>query len=206
MKSLINGLLCMSLMAFAVGCGKENKSGGGGSGSRYLDQNQYNSLPQTSKVAWNNLTAWYNNKVEGTSTQGTLIQKQKYEVTSTSNQPNCEEKEFLGIPFTYCTSSSGPSNAGTLISDTQVNLGSYYNQHINQKPNPELKAIFDGSAGQLLGASQSGKVYRVDFLSGNSIVSYTIDANHHSLLNPVKKMVQSQTEVKQITVYAFRIY
>jgi hypothetical protein len=206
MKSLIKGLVCMSLLAFAVGCGKDDSSGGGSSSRSYLDKNAYNALPQSSKTAWNNLAAWYNNKVEGTQTQGSLIRKQKYEITSTSNQPNCVEKKFLGIPYTYCTSSSGPSNAGTLVSDVQIDLRSYYGQVINRKQNTELNNLFNGKAGKLLGASQSGKVYRVDFLVNNSIVSYTIDANHHSLLNPVQKMVQSQTEVKQTSVYAYRIY
>lgn len=206
MKSLINGLLCMSLMAFAAGCGKENKSGGGPNPGQYFGNLNLSALDNTSQQVVHKLNNWYNNRTEGTAFQGTLIRKQKYELTYTASQPNCTEKKFLGFPYTYCTSTSSGSTEGVLVSEIDINLNDHFNNIINQKPNAELRAIFDGTNGKLLGATQSGSVYRLDFLKDNIVTSFIVDTNYHSALNPVSKIEQSETGAKETIIRAIRRY
>lgn len=203
--SLFSSILCASLMVFAVGCGKENKSGSSHK-NRYFGNLSQSGLNVSSQQTVQKLTNWYNNRIEGTAFQGVLVKKQKYEITNTASQPNCEEKEFLGIPFTYCTYSSGSSGGGTLVSEVQINLNDHYNKIINQKPNAELQALFNGSNGTLLGASLSGTVYRLDFLKNNIVTSYIVDTRYHSALNPVSKIEQSQTGAKETIIRAIRLY
>lgn len=202
MKSLFNGLVCMSLLAFAVGCGKDNKSGS--NNNRYFGNLSQTGLNLTSQKALNNLSAWYNNKVEGTKLTG-AVTKQKFKQSMTPVEQNCEEKKFLGIPFYLCSHSSSGSGAGEPVGSSQVlNLSTGYNLIINQKSNPELQAIFNNSIGSIVSATQNGNVFRIDFLrkSDNKLVSYIIDKSYHSQLNPVVKIEQSQTEYDVTTVYA----
>lgn len=203
--SLFSSILCASLLVFAVGCGKENKSGGSNN-NRYFGNLSLSGLNTTSQQAVSRLTNWYNNRIEGTAFQGVLVKKQTYEIQNTAAQPNCEEKEFLGIPFTYCISTSTSMGGGTLVSEVQINLNDHYNQIINQKPNPELQALFNGTNGQLLGATQSGTVYRLDFFKNNIVTSYVVDTKYHSALNPVSKIEQSQTGAKETIIRAIRLY
>lgn len=203
MKSLLNGLVCMSLLAFAGGCGKDNKSGGSNT-NRYFGNLSQMGLNSTSQKALNNLTAWYNNRIEGTKLTG-AVTKQKYKQSMTPVQQNCEEKEFLGIDFYLCSHSTSGTGSGVPVGSSQIlNLSTGNNLLVNQKSNPELQSIFNNSIGSIVSASQNGNVFRIDFLrkSDNKLVSYIIDKGYHSQLNPVVKIEQSQTEYDVTTVYA----
>lgn len=201
MKSLMNGLLFASLLVFSVGCGKENKSGGG---NRYA--NLYNAgLSQTSQEAMKKVQAWYQGNVEGQAITGIVnITKTKYDYSSAQD---CQQKTFLGIPYTYCTY-GGSSQQGTIVSQ-QSNVNLYLNNSaISSKGNQELNTIFSGQSGTLLNAVDlSQTATQLDFLRGDGvIVSYIIDRNYHSLLNPVKKTETSQMSKSDIIVTAQRIY
>lgn len=202
MKSLLSTLLCASLMLFATSCGKSG-GGSGSNSSQYFGNLSQTGLSTQNQQALNNLTKWYNGTAEGSKILG-LVKKEVYEYSSTAAQSNCTEKKFLGIPYTYCTSSNNSTGGGTLISSATISLqGTINNQRINQKGNAELQAIFNNSIGQVVGASQSGSVYRLDYLTADQkIISLTVDTSYHSALNPVKRVEQTQTEVKQRIVFA----
>lgn len=204
MKSLFSSLLCASLLIFTVGCGKENKSGGGVAVNPY--QNLYNSgLSSNSQAVLQKVTNWYNGATEGQAMLGVVnITKTKYDYNTA---PNCEQKTFLGIPYTYCTYSN-TSSSGTVVStQSGVNLVQDGNL-ISAKGNAELNGIFSGASGTLIDAIDlSSSVSNLVFLRNDGvIVSYLIDRNYHSLLNPVKKTETSQASKSDIVVTAQKIY
>jgi hypothetical protein len=211
MKSMINAFLCVSILAFTVGCGKDNSSGGGGSTATSNLGSGTNSaaLTAATKQAVANLNTWYNGAVEGSFQQGVYqVTKIRYSSSSAANNSNCTTKTFLGIPFQYCTGSSSTGSAGTPISNSTVSL-IVNTLAIKNKGNTELNTIMNNgtSIGTLISASQTGNVFRLDFLtSSNTLVSYFIDKTYHSLLNPVRKIEQSQSGITQTDVQAQRLY
>jgi hypothetical protein len=204
-SSIFKTMLCASLLVFAVGCGKDSKSGGGGSGAGTY-WNGYNNpnsgLTTSNQQALTNLAAWYNSSIEGAAISGVVIKK-KIQYTSGSAQQNCVEKKFLGIPYMYCNSSTSTSGNGTVISEETINLMTN-TVAINAKSNPELQALFGTTLGTLISATQQGNVFKLDFLrtADNVVVSYTVDKSYHSLLNPVMKVERSQNQQIQTIVQA----
>lgn len=191
MKSLLNGLLCASLLVFVVGCGKDNKSGGGNGGLPPFANNfQSGTLDQTSQQVLTSLSNWYQGNVEGSRALG-LMRIEKVRINSSSSQ-NCDEIDLKLFSIPYCTyTSSSSSSGGTVVSTQELNLVQDGVQ-ISQRGNPELNALFNGSAGTVIGASNiGGSLSRIDVLQNNIIVSYIIDRNYHSLLNPIQKFSNS---------------
>lgn len=202
MKSLLNAVVCASLLAFAVGCGKENSSG-----NKNAFANLYNQgLSMTSQQSLQKIQNWYKGNIEGQGLIGVVnITKTKYDYNTA---PNCEQKKFLGIPYQLCTYSSS-SSSGTIVSQqSNVDLRINNNVAISSKGNQELNAIFSGASGTLLNAVDvSPSASQLDFLrSDGVIVTYIIDRNYHSALNPVKKSESSQSSKSDIIVTAQRIY
>lgn len=199
MKSLINGILCLTLLSFAAACGK--KSGGGGGGQpAYYNPYLAPGVAVTTQQAVTNVTNWFNGTVEGTKVQG-LVKIQKYELLM-NTYSNCKEKKFLGIPYQYCSTGSNSTNTGTLVPGSERNE---YLQNdgvvINQKGNAELAAIFNGTAGTIVNAQESGSITQLDVLEGGAnLVSYIIDRSVHSKLNPVQ--VLDHVDGKLINVRA----
>src|SRR5690606_27006366 len=106
-------LVCMSLLAFAVGCGKDNSSGGSNK-NKYFGNLSQTGLNSSSQKALNNLSNWYNNKVEGTKLTGAVTKQKFQQSMAAPSQPNqnCEEKKFLGIPFYICTHTTSGTSIG----------------------------------------------------------------------------------------------
>lgn len=186
MKSLFNGILCASLLVFAVGCGKNNKSGGSNPAAW---NNAY--LQATGSQGLTALQNWYNGAQEGMRAQGLVTIKK---VQSTQNSQNCSSLDLKIIQIPYCTYSySSSSNSGTVISQVQATLVQD-GAAISAKNNPELQSIFNGSAGTVAQVLQTGStVFRVDIIKDNVITSYVIDTSYHSLLNPVLKYTGTTT-------------
>ena len=178
--SQFNSLLCASLLVLAVGCGKENKKSNGLAYPSLYNQG----LSTNNQASVQNVTNWFNGAQEGSALLGTVTIK-KIQLP-TSNGQNCVEKKFLGIPYQYCTYSNTTSQ-GTELSSTVATL-LQDGRAINAKGNTELNNVFNGSNGTLINATEQGLVAELDFLKADgSIVSYTIDRNYHSGLNPVRR-------------------
>lgn len=197
MKSkLFNSILCASLLVFAVGCGK-NKSGGGSSS---YGINPYNQSASSQQLI-TNLNSWYNGTTEGSKATG-VLKVQKKDVSSNNSQ-NCDSIDVFGlfnIPYCSYSYSSSSSNQGTVLSTQTLNVITD-NVAIKSRNNPELNAIFNGTAGQILQATSVGnQAVRVDVLNNNVVTSYIIDMTYHSLLNPVVKITNGQTPTQIVTV------
>ena len=184
--SLFNSILCASLLAFAVGCGK-NKSGG----------SKNNTLPYygsnlTSQQLQSNLTNWYNGKTEGSRALGYM----KIEKRQQNNQ-NCDSVNVFGLfDLPYCTFSyNSSSSSGTLVGTPEtLTLVNNDNIAIKDRGNSELNSIFDGSAGTIQQITSVGnQAVRIDIVNNNTMTSYVIDMSYHSKLNPVVKTVSSQS-------------
>lgn len=188
-SSFFNSIILASILVFSVGCGKSSKSSGSNTGAY---TNLYNpGLTQTSQQVLEKNTAWFNAAAEGQMITGTrTVIKTQYSANTT---PTCTNRTFLGIPYTSCTYSSGSSSGTELSRSTQYLFQD--GRAISAKGNAELNAIFSGTHGTLINAIDTGAYSsQMDFLRGDgTIVSFIIDRNYHSLLNPVRKSEISQS-------------
>src|SRR3989344_2834074 len=97
-------VLCASLAVFAVGCGKDNKSSGGGTG---VATNPYTgTVPASSQQALKNFQAWYANKTEG-QIPGLGQRTEIRTITTYSQTDGCEQKpiSIFGVDLgnlNYC--------------------------------------------------------------------------------------------------------
>lgn len=200
MKSLFNGLVCMSLLAFAGGCGKDNSSGGSKKYKSGLTNNS-KYLNTSSKQVIETLNRWYKGRTDATNIQG-VIKVDKVQLGSNTNTqaPECDELDLglFSIPYCYYSGSVGQV-AGTVLSTKSVAI--YPNsEYIYKKGNSELNNIFNGSSGQVVQAvSQGNKVYRLFLQKNNVVTTYTLDLNYHSSLNPVEKSVSNDPSKLIIT-------
>lgn len=197
MKSLLSNLFCASLLVLAIGCGKDGGGGsGGGQGNLYIDP-MYGANPNTQQLI-QGLNSWYNGNDEGTRVRGE-IKIQKVQMGLTANQ-KCKELDLMlfKIPYCYSTSSSN-SGTGNIISTFTAYLQND-GAAISSRSNPELQALFNRSAGQIVQAtdlSGNGTIVRLEVLQNNTITSYIIDTTYHSLLNPVQKVTNNTVVVTQ---------
>lgn len=197
--SLFNSLLVASLLVFAVGCGKENKKSSGVAYPSLYNQG----LTANNQAVVQKLTTWYNSNQEGSGLLGAMtIKKTQYVL---NNAQNCTQKTFLGIPYQYC-SYSNTQPAGTELSSVTASLFQD-GIAINARGNTELNNVFNGVNGTLIGAADlSASASQLDFLQADgTIVSYVIDRNYHSGLNPVKKSTISQGVKTEVVTTAQRI-
>ncbi len=189
--SIFKILLCASLAVFAVGCGKDNKSSGGGTGPiPAVNTNPYTgTVPASSQQALNNFQAWYNSNNEGQFPgigQKTEVRK----ITTYSQTDGCEQKPIsvFGVNLgnlNYCFNSSSQSNS------TEVSR--VVNVLVNQtkSQNPNLAAAYSGAgmtlANVIQGQGQNGAYYQLEYAKSNGHrVVYTIDTGIHSAFNPVQ--------------------
>lgn len=184
MKSLMNGLLCASLFVL-MACGK---SGGGGGGS---SSNAYQ-LPAPSANAVQAVKNWYNGTNEGYPTLGIANVTKR---TSTYNtQPSCEDKKFLGIPYQYCSYNGTPSVTNESLQVYIVQS----NQKIRNKGNAELNALISATndlTANIIEAVQVGQYqYQIKVLINGQVVTYGINLQRHSSLNPEFKSTSSQSQ------------
>jgi uncharacterized membrane protein len=223
-SSIFRGLVCASILVFAIGCGKDNKSGGGVSGVNLYHQN----LDTSSQTAIQQLSTWYNGATEGTAqSQGyyggqapSIFNIKKYKFTSSSSNSNCNTNQVSGgwlgnilgaigmNQYTICSGSNVSGQQGTLVSTQQnVNLNHLMGSAISAKGNAELAAVVSGAKGQLINATGGyGSVIRLVFLNGNTISTYTIDKNYHSAFNPVIVVETVNGVVTETRTYGDVVY
>lgn len=196
--SLFNSLLVASLLVFAVGCGKDSKKSNGVAYPSLYNQG----LSTNNQQVVANITNWFNGAQEGPALLGAITIK-KIQLPSNSGQ-NCTQKSFLGIPYQFCSYTTNTSQ-GTELSSTVANLFQD-GIAINAKGNTELNSVFNGSNGTLINAVEQGLIAQLDFLRPDgTIVSFVIDRNYHSGLNPVKKSTISQGVKTEIITNAQRL-
>lgn len=198
MKTLLYGVLFGLLILGAIGCGKDNSSGN--SNNRYTSLYN-NGLSIDNRQVIDKVRAWYDGVNEGQMVTGLrTVVRTEY---TYNTAPNCVEKKFLGIPYTYCTYDGSPTSQNE-ISRNVVNLVQD-GRRLNAKGNAELASIFNGSQGTLVNAIDiSPTRSELTFLNSNGVVvTFTIDRNVHSLANPIKKSQTSQNSRKDVNVTVF---
>jgi hypothetical protein len=192
MKSLLTSFLCASFLVLAVGCGKDNKSGGNNNYS-----NLYNTgLSYDSRAVLDKLTAWHQGVNEGTAILG-LRNVLKKELNY-NTQPTCEQKKFLGIPYTLCQY-SGSATQERELSNQMVNLVQD-GRKLADKGNNDLNEALNGSQGTLVSAVDiTAMRSELTFLRADGIVvTYLIDRGYHSAVNPIKKSETSQSSRREV--------
>lgn len=197
MKTLLHGVLFGLLILGAVGCGKDNSSGNKNSYTSLYN----NGLSIDNRQVLDKLRVWYDGVTEGQLVTGLRTVVRTEQIFNTT--PNCVQKKFLGIPYTYCTYDGSPTSQNE-ISRTPVNLVQD-GRRLNAKGNSELGGIFNGSNGTLVNAVDvSATRSELTFLNSNGlVVTFTIDRNVHSLANPIKKSETSQNSRKDVVVNIF---
>lgn len=176
MKSLFNGLLCASLLVFAVGCGKDNKSGSKGGGQPLW--NLYSSPSST------NLQQWYQSP-ESTQLPVRLMSESRRVLTYNANG-GCSVKTVLGfIDINVCLSNNA------IASDTTVsNNVTPIAQGQPRSSVARLAAVFNPAAGTVVEniSNNGGSVYEIKVYNqttGHSIF-YKIDTALNAAFNPVE--------------------
>ncbi len=174
MKSLFNGFLCASLLVFAVGCGKENKSGKGGGVPLW---NLYSNQATTS------LQQWYQG-VEMSPITGVRQETRRVEIYNPNG--GCSTKTLLGfIDINVCLSSNAVASATNVT-----------NQIVPIAPGQprssvaRLAAVFNPGNGMAVSNVQqiSGSVFQIDVYNqstGHSL-RYKVDTNLNAAFNPVE--------------------
>lgn len=186
--SLFHGLLCASLIVFAVGCGKENKSGG----EAASPVNPYTgSVPAASQSALKNFQDWYNSSTEG-SYPGIGQKIETRIVQNYSRTDGCETKPItiFGYNITeinYCFSNS--TSVSNQETDRVVNV--LVSQVKSQ--NTKLAQAYAGSGMTLANATSLGQsryggtIYQLEYSKSNGHrVVYIIDTGVNSAFNPVQ--------------------
>lgn len=188
MKStLLNSIICASLLVFAIGCGKDK---GGGSNS-YI--NPYVNPGQINQQELDKVRNWYNGNVEGTLPRNFGAVNATKTVKTYNTQQSCEEKKFLGIPFQVCRFDGTPSVS---TSNFTVNILLQDSTPIKNKGNVELNEALNANGKSLLevryiDASRTQLTY---LLSTGEVVIYGINRSVNSQLNPEFKRVTSQAQ------------
>jgi hypothetical protein len=190
MKRFSKFVILATLAAFAVGCGKDNSSGGGNRyGSLISDNSQ---LSSDSLSAAGNFKRWMDTTIVNNTYGNFAIYYNS--ANNAGSNPNCEEKEFLGIPFYFC---SGYSNSGGSTGDgCKVSVFGGTQQTLQNKlqGNATLNKIYNASSNGLVlvNASQSNtsnwqnNVYRLTFQKGDgSLTTYTIDTQYPASFQPM---------------------
>lgn len=174
MKSLFNGLVCASLLVFAVGCGKDNKSGSKGGVPLW---NLYSSPVST------NLQQWYQ-AAEQIPTMGVRNEVRKVDIMAANN--GCSQKTYLGfINITSCFSGNAVESTSNITNQiVPIPVGQ------PRSSVGRLAAVFNPAAGTAVSniTNIGGSVYQIDVYnqtSGHSI-RYKIDTALNAAFNPVE--------------------
>lgn len=221
MKSLFNGLLCASLLVFASGCGKDNKTGNKVPGIQNVGMNPvvHQNMPQEGQVALTNLKNWYAAPDSSNlNFRGTFIKETQslggfqYEFEGRlcifGWGINCDE---TAPKPTHCfiKNSSNNYDLGT-ATGYSLSECSITQQNLVKSSNQELSAAVNGNGLPLLNITQVGQVYRLYYGTNpyQPQVVYTIDTNFHSILNPVQvQQISSSgstlTSVKALQTFSF---
>jgi hypothetical protein len=200
MKLNLNALICALFLAFVIGCGKDNSTG---TNKTNVNLNNSN-LSASSQQSLQKVINWYQGSQEGQGLTGVVnITKTKYE----SANSNCVQKTVLGISYQDCSSNQSQAQGFIVSQQPNVNL-IQDGKTISSKGNQDLNALFSGADGTLISVVDvSSTASQLNFIRSDGVlVTYIIDTNYHSSLNPLKKTESSQTSKFDIIVTAQSAY
>jgi hypothetical protein len=184
MKHFIQFAVLVALLGLGA-CGKDNKSGNGGSGSNFNPINAGN-LPQDNAQALQQLQAWYNSTTEPQ--MNGAYRLTHVASNSSSNNGNCTEKPIIifGVTvghYTVCSGGSG-SSSGT---QTQCGLNIFPSTANVKANNIALAQIMSGQLGELVHITKQNTLYTLQIRKTNNHVKvYLIDTALHSSMQPVQ--------------------
>lgn len=209
MKNTFKLVLLASLVVFASACGKKNESGGGGSyGNLISDSSQLNN---NSIEAVKNFNKWMETNVPSTMYGNVGLYYQSSNPAGETGS-NCVEKEFLGIPYYYCSgysSGSGMTSDGckvTILGGTQTRAIKLQNPTLNKIYNAAANKLVLINATQSNPSSYATNVYTLSFQDQKSgspdygtVKSYTIDTQYHSAVQPMVVTDSNNNSYKRLS-------
>jgi hypothetical protein len=219
----MRGFFCASfLVVLAVGCGKDNSTGGGSSNMNpYTNPN----VTQTAKANFDQLKKWYSSSQEGQLFNQPYFQKAVF--SAVSQQQSCEEKELWGfLKYQYCSyANSGSTQTPQSVSTTCLGMANNYlvtapgtlsnNQCTPTKngvkyaksSNTELKNVITLNNGSLAiyDVQKQGSAYIViagpktsNGFSSSPTMIFVIDTAVHSVYNPVQVQDIANSKIKKL--------
>lgn len=200
--TIFKTIVLSSIMAFAVGCGKDNKSGNGYGWNMPV----INGLGQNGTNALATFRQWYENGSEPGSGYGTYVLTKTNSSSNGSSSNNCRQEpiKIFGTTVGYYTVCSGAGNnagSGTQVQCSVVIQANANNNGVSLKSaNPILRKLYTGGAGTLVDGYVSGNVIVLAFQEQNGAVSsYQIDRTYHSAFQPIASQTSAGVEqVRQI--------
>lgn len=188
-----------SILVFAVGCGKDNKSGGYGYNMQYS-----NNLSQAGVQAHTQFKQWYESPDTGVQAGSYIVRRAKtgYQSGGASLPPGCERKEvkIFGMVVGYtivCKNGSGSSTSEN-IRECGVQIIANNNGGNSLKiNNPILRKIYSGGYGILVdGTSYNGVINLVFQQSNGQMTAFAIDTQYNGAFQPAA--IQDSTGIDQI--------
>ena len=187
--TLFRSVICLSLIAFAVGCGKDNKSSGSSNGYIPQPQNPYTQITPESQSALTNFQNWYNSANEG-SFPGLGQITETRTIRTFGQTDGCENKpiKVFGkeiLSLNYCLNTSSQINEQSNNRIINILASTVKSQ------NALLAEAYSGPGMTLInvlqGQSEFGTYYQLEYSKANGHRKiYTIDTGIHSSVNPVQ--------------------
>jgi len=196
MKLYLMKVLCLVLVAFALGCGKDNKSGGSNPQTNPLSGNVGNGTAEA------NFKAWYLSNIEGPM-PGIGSKTETRTIKTYTQTDGCELKpiNIFGLNLgnvNYCFSSSGSSSSETVR--RTVNVA----PNMNKSSNTVLAEAYSGAGMRLVKITEDksfyGKVFFIEYAKTNGHrVLYKVDTGIHSAFNPIEISDSEEKTVETVT-------
>lgn len=196
MKLFLMKVLCLALIAFALGCGKDNKSGGSNPQTNPFSGNLGNGTAEA------NFKSWYLSNTESNH-PGNGLKTETREIKTFRQTDGCESNpiNIFGIDLgsiNYCFSGSSLSSIKTDI--RTVNVTPIFNKSSNSK----LAGVYSGSGMALVkvteGNSFYGKVFFIEYAKTNGHrVLYKVNTGFHSAFNPIEISDSEEKTVETVT-------
>ena len=202
--TLFRSIVCASLIVFAGGCGKDNKSSGGTTLPNYQQNPYTGTVPVESQAAFNNFVNWYNSVNEGALPNLGITHYGELRVIQTLKQ-DCTTKNFnfwiIDKDFTFCKD----ANTETEHKRNVTIIG----QGGSKTGNPKLAQALSGNGLTLSKASEStesymngsGKVFTLEYINtanGNRVI-YVINTIYNSAFNPIQ-IINTETQTIESVV------
>jgi hypothetical protein len=189
--TFVKALICLSVMAMAMSCGKDSKSGGSNGVQQTMNPfNEgnpfYKSPSEKTSSALNNAKAWYESPTEAATSMG---QKTEKRVEYSYNEPDCNKKTVFGFMDIEVCKQSKVST--TNLEPRTVNVVPNNNKAANTK----LAPVFNPANGATLRQASEvnspmnngGKLFTLEYVKSNGhILQYKIDTGLNSAFNPVE--------------------
>ncbi|MCM2350812.1 MAG: hypothetical protein NDI69_12385 [Bacteriovoracaceae bacterium] len=194
--SLFHGLLCASLVFFAAGCGKDNKSSGGGVSGNVVTNPYTGTVPADSLTAYTNLMTWYKGTTEGSLPNDGFAHYGETRTITTLSQ-ECSTKTIdlwiIEKDLTFCKENSSENEVERNVALTAV--GSV------KASNSKLTQALSGSGLTLIKVTQySANVFQIEWAKSNGHrLAYSIDTSFNSAFNPYQIIDSEARTIESLT-------